>query len=201
MDGGEYRALAGLDLEPPKGSPGSFAACARCHGVEGEGRGGTSPRLAGQSTTYLQEALNAYATGRRFSGIMETVAVSLSEGDKSELARYLSGLPAPSPPEVPDLAAVERGKEIALRGIPEKKVPSCADCHGPTDIPRKPSYPRLAGLQRGYIELQLTLFREGRRGGSPYARLMNPVARHLIEEDARDVAHYYASLSSGIPAR
>jgi cytochrome c553 len=201
MDGPEYRELAGVDLEPPEGSPRSFALCVRCHGVEGEGRGGTSPRLAGQSTTYLQEAMNAYASGSRFSGIMETVAATLSEVDKSELARYLSGLPEPPPVEVLDLGAVERGKEIALRGIPEKKIPSCADCHGPATLPRRPGYPRLAGLQKGYIELQLTLFREGRRGGSPYARLMDPVARHLSETDARDVAHYYASLSAGIPAR
>jgi cytochrome c553 len=201
MDVAEYRQVAGLDLEPPEDAPRSFATCVRCHGVEGESRGATSPRLAGQSTAYLEEALNAYASGRRFSGIMETVAAALSEGERAELARYLGELPEPPPGEVLDLEAVERGRKIALRGVPEKKIPSCADCHGPTTLTRKPAYPHLAGLSRSYIELQLGLFREGRRGGSPYARLMNPVARHLSKEEAEDVAHYYASLSRRIPGQ
>jgi cytochrome c553 len=199
LNGSEYRELAGLDLEPPEEAPRSFATCARCHGVAGESRGATSPRLAGQSKTYLEDALNAYASGGRFSGIMETVAAALSEAERAELARYLSELPEPPPVEVLDLEAFERGKRIALRGIPEKKIPSCSDCHGPAPIAPKPAYPYLAGLSRSYIELQLLLFREGRRGGSPYARLMNPVARNLSKEEAGDVAHYYASLSRRIP--
>ncbi len=125
---------------------------------------------------------------------METVAATLSEGERIALARYFSGLPGHPPKVILDPEAVERGKEIAHRGIPERKIPSCADCHGPTGRPRKQNYPHLAGQEARYIELQLDLFRERRRGGSPFARLMNPVATHLSEEEAEDVAHYYASL-------
>jgi cytochrome c553 len=193
LDLAEYRELAGLDLEPPGNGPASFVSCARCHGVHGEGRG-RSPRLAGQSTAYLLETLRAYASGSRFSGIMETVAAALSEGESTALARYMSGLPEPPPKAVVDPESVERGNRIAHHGVPDRKVPACADCHGPATLPRKPNYPRLAGQEESYLELQLLLFRQGRRGGSPYARLMHPVAQNLSETDAEDVARYYASL-------
>ncbi len=194
MDSDKYRDLAGLDLVAPENGPRSLASCVRCHGVDGEGRGGTAPRLAGQSETYLLEALRAYASGTRFSGMMETVASALSDGERIELARYFSGLPGLPPTAVLDPEAVERGKEIALRGVPERKIPSCADCHGPTSRPRKANYPNLAGQELSYLELQLEIFRQRRRGGSSYAGLMKPVATHLSKKEAEDVARYYASI-------
>ncbi|MGH9323024.1 MAG: c-type cytochrome [Vicinamibacteria bacterium] len=194
MDPAEYRDLAGLDRVGPSEAPGALATCARCHGIDGKGREGAFPRLAGQSPTYLYCALEAYDEGRRFSGTMETVASALSDGEKLELARYYGDL-APRQPVAPSHGdAVESGEEIALWGVPQRRVPSCSDCHGPTDRSRKPNYPRLAGQNASYLELQLQLFHAGRRGGSPYAHLMHPVAKRLTKDQRKDVALYYASL-------
>jgi cytochrome c553 len=172
--------------------------CGRCHGLDGLGRGtGAFPRLAGQSQTYLFAALQAFARGERHSGIMEPAVAGMSSEEMSELADYYENLNTPSTSSSHEAAsAIERGKEIAIDGIPVQRVPSCVSCHGPGAIDRNPHYPQLAGQYVDYLVLQLELFSEGRRGGSAYAHLMLPVATRLTREQMRDVAIYYASLSS-----
>lgn len=183
----------------PQNAPRAVAAsCGRCHGVDGRGRGeGAFPRLAGQRPAYLYAALQAYARGTRHSGVMEPIAAGLSPGEMRELARYYAALPAPSPRRAATLAAVERGRRIAHQGVPAKRIPSCADCHGPGATRRNPAYPSLAGQDASYLVLQLELFHNEHRGGSAFAHLMRPVAKRLTPEQMRDVAAYYASLAPG----
>jgi cytochrome c553 len=172
-----------------------LADCARCHGPDGNGRGlGAFPKLAGQNETYLLASLQAYASGARHSGIMEPVAAALSEASLRALARHYSTLAFSAMEEDPDLAAVERGRVIAVQGAIEQGVPSCIDCHGPQPGPRNPLYPRLAGQYPGYLALQLELFKAGTRGGTPYAHIMNSVASRLTAAQIRDLAAYYAAL-------
>lgn len=169
--------------------------CGRCHGVDGRGRGAPAfPRLAGQRSEYLLAALRAFAGGERQSGIMAPVAASLRPEQMRALALHYEGLEARAVAPAPDAGTIERGRTIAQRGIPSQRVPSCADCHGPGPVARNPAYPRLAGQYAEYLVLQLELFKEERRGGSAYARLMRPVAGRLTSEQMRDVARYYESL-------
>lgn len=195
--------------------------CARCHGVDGRGRGtGAFPKLAGQHAPYLYLALRSYEKGRRHSGIMEPIAAGLSQSEMRELATYYSQLePAvgkhmksdghshdhrsTSPMNAAEQAAraertttpaLLRGREIVERGVPSQRIPPCADCHGPTQPHPRHEYPMLAGQYADYIVLQLELFRNGHRGGSPYAHLMQEVAPKLTQQQMRDVAVYYESL-------
>jgi cytochrome c553 len=92
-------------------------------------------------------------------------------------------------------AAIERGKQIAERGIPSQRVPICMECHGPGPDRKNPNYPELAGQYAEYLILQLTLFKQQRRGGTAYAHLMRRVAHGLTPRQMRDVASYYESLS------
>lgn len=172
-------------------------SCGRCHGLDGLGRGlGAFPKLAGQNSAYLYASLQAFARGERHSGIMEPIAAGLGIETMRELALYYGSLKAlpPLPPQEETALAIERGREIALHGIPNQRVPTCAACHGPTDLPRNPIYPLLAGQYADYLVLQLQLFKEERRGGTAYAHLMRPTAAHLTPEQIRDVALYYASI-------
>jgi cytochrome c553/cytochrome c5 len=170
--------------------------CARCHGVEGPGMA-AFPRLTGQRPAYLFAALRAFANGERRSGIMEPIAAALSVEDMRELALYYADLPHTSPvsPRQQSSLAIERGEAIANGGIRTQRVPACVACHGPGATPRNPIYPDLAGQYAEYLVLQLMLFKKQHRGGSPYARLMLPVAARLKPEQIRDVALYYASLA------
>jgi cytochrome c553 len=182
-----------------------LATCARCHGWDGHGRGeSTIPNLAGQKAAYMENALRAYARGERQSGIMQAVAAELTPESRGVLAEHYSRLPSPPPPEPTASAdpafadSAARGEAIALQGIPSQKTAACSECHGPRAREAREEYPALAGLSADYIALQLDLFADGRRGGSPYARLMQRIAPTLTPEQRRDVGRYYSTLP---PAR
>ena len=215
MTADQYRALARGDLDelpgvtvldplagPLRVPSAVLQNCGRCHGIDGRGRGlGAFPSLAGQKPLYLYLAMQAYARGQRHSGIMEPVAAGLSLTEMRELAQWY-GTRAPAggiatrkvAGEASDAEAIARGARIADRGIPSKKVPACADCHGPSPLPKNRAYPLLAGQYEDYLVLQLEIFKKEIRGGSPYAHLMHEVAPKLDEQEMRDVAAYYASL-------
>ena len=209
MDAAEYRRLvdgpappddAGMPMadlaDPAPGPPAAvLESCARCHGIDGRGRGTDAfPSLAGQRREYLINAMHAYTRGTRHSGIMQPVAASVADPDVRAIADYYSRLPARPAGTGADADAIARGAAIAQRGIPDQGVPSCLDCHGPREGPINPAYPRLAGQYADYLLLQLRLFRDGHRGGSAYAHLMDHVAPRLTDAQMRDVAAYYASL-------
>ena len=206
LDANDYRRLvegdspAGggtvplVDLGPP--APRAVVdTCQRCHGLRGEGRGvGAFPQLAGQRIAYLEATLEAYARGERHSGIMEPIALGLDPAETREIAEYYASLPSPVvPARNVDGAAIARGEIIATRGLPDRRVPACLKCHGTGEPPRNPHYPRLGGQYAEYLMLQLTLFREDRRGGTAYHRIMREVASQLTEDQIDDVAAYFAS--------
>jgi cytochrome c553 len=207
MDAAAYHKNAiGEDAERAEGTPTSLLAgsatardalrqsCARCHGVDGLGRGSAFPKLAGQRAEYMRNALDAYARGERHSGIMQPIAAGLEPETLRVLADYYAGLPSAAGSHQ-DPGAVARGEAIARQGIPGRNVPSCVDCHGPGSTSNA-AYPMHAGQTSEYLLLQLQLFQEGHRGGSPHARLMEPIARRLTVEQMRDVAAYYGALPS-----
>jgi cytochrome c553 len=170
-------------------------ACARCHGPQGCGRElAAFPRIAGQSREYLAAALRAYADDRRHSGIMQPIAAELGDDAIGELATYYSDMPGCPPLDDSPAAAIARGREIADRGVPEQRLPSCRDCHGPELSRRDPAMPALAGQYADYLVLQLELFQSQQRGGASHAHLMTPVANGIDAAQIRDVAAYYASL-------
>ena len=70
------------------------AACAACHGVDGNKTLDNSyPKLAGQYPDYLLKALKDYKSGKRSNAIMAGQVQGLSEADMANLAVYFSSLP------------------------------------------------------------------------------------------------------------
>ena len=212
LDASEYSELArgglrddaGEPLEdllgPTEDPPAIVESCGRCHGIDGLGRGrGAFPRLAGQRPAYVFATMQAYAKGERHSGIMEPQAASLGTDEMKEIAEYYSRKsPAAASGVAPGSAGdIERGRRIATNGVPELLVPACVKCHGPGAHRRNPTYPLLAGQHGDYIRLQLSLFKEDRRGGTSYRNIMRKVAGQLTEQHMQDVAAYYASLPGG----
>jgi cytochrome c553 len=195
------------DLSESKPAPRIISEnCARCHIVNNRDRDlSVFPILAGQRPDYLFASLLAFARGERHSGIMQPLAASLTAKDMREIAQYYGNLPGPPPALVSEeiAPAIERGKEIAIRGIPSRRVPACSACHGPNRVRRNPIYPELAGQHSEYLALQLELFHKQSRGGTPYAHIMHRVAGRLTSQQMRDVTSYYGSLNPAAepPAR
>jgi cytochrome c553 len=182
---------------PEVAEPAIIASCARCHGRDGLGRGlGAFPKLASQSPEYMSSSLYAYAKGQRHSGVMAPVAAGLNDQEIRELSLYYARLPGSqaSGASAEILSSIQRGEHLAREGIPSQRVPPCASCHGPTDLPRNAAYPMLSGQYADYLKLQLELFHRERRGGTAYSHVMRRVAANLTAQQMADAAMYYSSL-------
>lgn len=204
MSGATYRKLAFGDLAPAPttrrdlletGRAGEHvAACARCHGYDGQGReSGAFPGIAGQPAAYLLRALREYATGIRPSGIMQPVAAELSDDEMRALADHYARQ-QPRGGDRATAAEIEAGRLIAQQGIAARGIPACDDCHGPEAAA---DYPRLAGQYAVQTVQQIMLWQQEARGGGTYAAIMAPIAKSLSDDDMRAVAAYYASLAGG----
>lgn len=75
------------------------AACASCHGPDGNTDNTAFPKLAGQYDDYIERALLDYKSGKRQNAIMSGFAANLSKEDIAEIAAWYSsqkeGLSAP----------------------------------------------------------------------------------------------------------
>jgi cytochrome c553 len=206
LDAEAYRQLIYGDTRQADAvaDPGSDSAiatvrgvCSRCHGFDGTGRGaGAFPSLAGQRAAYVYGSLRAFRERQRFSGIMSEVAARLSDNGMREIAAYYERLPARRADRASDEAAIARGRGIATNGVPERDIPACVECHGPTAFPKNPAYPKLAGQHATYLIAQLTLLQERRRGGTANVNLMHTFVGRLRRTEIRDVADYYAHLTT-----
>jgi cytochrome c553 len=203
MGSAEYRHLVGgaiggdaitpVATEGRAEPPATVAAiCSRCHGLDGTGRDGAFPSLAGQRAPYLEAALRAFAGRSRLSATMSEIAARLNEGEMRDIAAFYEQLPRRVP--AASDAATGPGMTIATTGIPERDIPACVECHGPSGTPKNPAYPRLAGQHARYLVHQLELLKQRRRGGSPRVNLMHTIVDRLQPADIQNVARYYAFL-------
>ncbi len=148
----------------PGAAPSIVEICAACHGADGRGRdGGAFPTIAGQNAPYLRRALEAYAGGRRHSGMMGPIAAAIEPRTRDALIDYYAALP-PATSHGAD-GDVARGQAIAQHGIQERRIPACLECHQP-DADQNRAYPILDGQHAGFLLQQLQLFNEDARGGS-----------------------------------
>jgi cytochrome c553 len=91
---------------------------------------------------------------------------------------------------------VERGRSIAMQGDGQGGAP-CLACHGLDGAGNAgAAFPRLAGLDAGYLRKQLLDYRDGRRSNA----VMAPNVARMSDQQIEDVSAYYASLEVPPPA-
>lgn len=71
-------------------APKASQTCVACHGNDGIGIMPEYPNLAGQHAGYLEQALEAYRSGKRTNAVMAGMASPLTDEDIKELAEYYS---------------------------------------------------------------------------------------------------------------
>jgi cytochrome c553 len=174
-----------------------IAECSRCHGDEDAPPASRLvPKLTGQKEAYLAHALADYAEGRRPSGIMELLAVPLGLNAQAKLAAYYASLPADSSkPQRASREEIERGRQIATRGLPADGVPACIACHSSESAE---TFPQLAGQHGPYLVQQFKLFRQGLRAGTPQGAIMTAVAKRLDDEEIAAVAAYFEDVGRNV---
>jgi cytochrome c553 len=171
-------------------------ACTICHGAQGRaGPDGYYPRIAGKPEGYLYNQLLNFRDGRRHYGLMTGLLEPLSDAYLLEIAQHFAQLDLPYPPPQRSTApteALERGRELALQGDAERRLPACASCHGKTLTGVQPAVPGLLGLPRDYLNAQLGAWRTGqRRAHAPDC--MAEIARRLSPDDLSAVTAWLAA--------
>ncbi len=178
-----------------KGNNNGAAACAGCHGLNGEGNQENGvPRLAGMDAAYLTKQLKAYGEKQRINVTMSPIAEALKVKEIEALASYYSSLKAGAGVKQKLDVDTESGKELALYGDYVKRgLPSCNQCHGPDGQGVDRYFPPLAGQPYSYIVQQLMDWKAGNRTGDP-DHMMRVVADKLSGQEIESAAAYYASI-------
>jgi len=192
-----------VDADMAAGSHGYLQAkieyCQDCHGGSGQGYVGflIMPRLAGQTTTYLESQLRAFAEGRRDRGLFLNMAKvhGLSPTMRMAIATHFRDAhPRPFGGAPRHLAAA--GRRIFDDGVPEANIPACAACHGPEALGEGPN-PRLAGQLYPYLMSRLSRFpSESRRADADVdpTATMARIAHNLTRSQMAAVAAYVSQL-------
>lgn len=204
MTPAEYRAIAyGPDGRIAGGKPmrleDALFDCERCHAEEGREQPDI-PILAGQKPAYLLAALQAYASGKRTSGVMGAAATRLDPNLMQALANHYANLPE-GLAKVKTIASADLtvddrlAERIFASGLPEANLPPCSKCHAPG---KRPDYPTLAGQKPEYLAARLRRW----RGDETIIDALKPnlpmpvIARRIPERLIEPLARYFARQSA-----
>lgn len=175
-----------------------YAACAACHGQNGEGNQAlNAPKLAGQQAWYIERQLNHFKVGARggegdTNGAQMVAFAGMLTTDEAvrNVAAYISSLPdTPAPTTV--TGDIDNGYDIYDR--------NCAACH--LDDGAGTWYtdaPKLSGMSDWYFVTQISNFRAGIRGlhsEDDYGEQMVSMATAMADaQEIADVAAYINTL-------
>ena len=194
--GAAHAQSAARKVDLAKGQQIASQVCAACHGADGNSTGVANPKLSAQHADYLYKQLVNFVPkpgakeAERANAVMLGFATTLSDDDKRNVAAfYASQTLKPSSAKSKEL--VELGQSIYRGGIPEKQVPACAGCHGPTGAGMPAQYPRLHGQWAEYTEAQLVAFRGGVRKNNAQ---MTAIAARLSDREIKALSDYVAGL-------
>jgi cytochrome c553 len=176
----------------PEAGKAKAAACAACHGADGNSSIAMYPKLAGQHASYIAKQLAEYKSGARKNPIMNAQVAPLSDQDIQDLAAYFASQKAQGGTASRESLAL--GQRIYRGGNPASGVAACMSCHGPAGASNAPArFPALGGQHPQYTEDQLRQFKEGARANDP-AAMMRATASKMTAEEMKAVAEYLAGL-------
>jgi cytochrome c553 len=181
------------------------AACAACHGLDGNAADPLYPKLAGQHENYIARQLALFKSGERQNAIMLGFASALSAQDMRDIGAYFATQKVV--PGIADESAItsgpnqgrkfyQVGERLFRAGNPAQGVPACQACHGPTGAGIPGPYPAIGGQHSTYTALQLTAFRGGQVWGKDKNAnvVMSGVAANLSDEEIQGLATYIEGL-------
>lgn len=169
--------------------------CAGCHGMDGNSKFATFPKLAGQHASYLLKQLKDFKTNKdRSNPIMLGQVAALTEENMQELADHFASQKGTPETVHTDEETLAMGKKIYHGGNMDTGVPACMACHGPAGAGNDlAGFPALAGQHAAYTRTQLNSFLSGERKNDKKA-MMRGAASRLTGEEIEAVSQYIASL-------
>jgi cytochrome c553 len=169
------------------------AACAACHGPDGNSPAPTFPKIAGQHAAYLIKQLNEYKSGERQNATMNGMVAALSEQDIADLAAFYASQQVTVGKAAEDKVAA--GEAIYRAGNSATGVSACAACHGPRGNGNPmANFPSLHGQHAEYTAIQLKAFRAGERANDA-GSMMRGIAMKMTDAEIEAVAQYVQGLN------
>ncbi|MDO9240481.1 MAG: c-type cytochrome, partial [Methylicorpusculum sp.] len=192
------------------------AACAGCHGEDGNSMVSTFPKLAQQHSSYLIKELKAFKTGTRVNAMMNPLAMGLSDQDIEDIAAYYSSkkisantLPTLAVDEEDDEQAdadpnkaaksdinqlIAEGSDLYRNGDIKREVSACIACHGPFGEGNKPAaFPAIKSQHADYLIKTLNDFKSGERSNNP-ENMMHMIAKKMTEQEINSVSYYISMM-------
>ncbi len=198
MFGAAQLNAAALEGDAAKGKR-KAAACAACHGGDGNSKSDQYPKLAGQGERYLVKQMQDVKSGARPIALMSGQLDRSSDQDIADIAAYYASKATTGGQADPDL--VELGQSIYRGGISDRGVPACAACHSPTGAGvAAAGFPALAGQHAAYTAQQLQQFRAAADGDASgrsndgEVRTMRTIAFRMSDREIEAVASYLQGL-------
>jgi len=154
------------------------AACAKCHGEDGNSKIPGTPTLAGQQPHYLVAAIQEYHQGDRAKNAMRS---SMRDTDKLELESLALYFAAQTPVK----------RDTPGRGDPAAGEPAsamCGGCHGAHGVSVDAATPSLAGQDAEYLVKATKAYRTTRKNWG-----MQRYIAGLGDKDIDNLAAFYAS--------
>jgi len=168
------------------------AACAACHGTDGNSTNPEWPKLAGQHMSYTRAQLAAFKSGARKNAMMSPMATNLSDEDIASIATYFAA--QTRQPGVAKKALVDVGARVYRGGNSETAVPACMACHGPRGAGNLAAgYPSLSGQHAVYTANQLKAYKNGERATDANA-VMRTIAARMSTEEIEAAASFIEGL-------
>lgn len=191
-------ALAGDNLIGGDAAAGQnkAAACAACHGADGNSVNPEWPKIAGQHAGYAFEQLKAFKQPQgdspRFNALMHGQVQPLDEQDMKNLAAWFAQQEVQ--PGAADPELLKRGERIYRGGLRERNIPACIACHGPAGGGNAAAgYPAVGGQHAVYTVNQLKAYAAGERR-TDENQIMRNISSELSEEDMQAVASFMQGL-------
>ncbi len=185
------------------------AACAACHGLDGNATDPTLyPRIAGQSERYIAHQLALFKSGERANAIMLPYATALTAQDMRDVGAYFatrkSGAGIADDTAIADAKSpykgmkfYEVGQKLYRSGDSSRDIPACMACHGPSGAGNPgPAYPHVGGQQAWYTARRLQEYRTGTTTVRDAAlfNVMATVAKPLTDEEIQSLSSYMQGL-------
>src|SRR5271165_370178 len=186
---------------PAQPVPGKMQYCTTCHGLSGQGYFGyyPIPRIAGQTSEYLENQLKAFIERRRQgdSPLNLGKVHEMSPALRTALAAHFEDLDA-RPIGGGPRHLIEQGRKIFEEGVPGANVPACSACHGPAAVGDGQN-PRLAGQLYPYTVQELANWNKERTQNvqaqeQDSSGVMAPIARSMNKQQMEAVAAYLSYL-------
>jgi len=157
------------------------AACASCHGAEGNSKAPGTPSLAGQQPRYFVAATQEYLTGTRESAPMDPMLRKLSKLDLESVALYYASQ-TPAQRSAPAAGNAAAG---------EPRTAVCGGCHGSHGVSTDSATPSLAGQDPQYLAHAIKAYRSTRKHD-----LMRRLVADLSDQDVDNIVAFYVTQKS-----